>query len=412
MNMKKTELINYLINQRGCKRYLEIAAHDEQNNFAYIRCEHKVTTFPNTSDEFFERNREKFDIVFVDGLHTEMQTLKDISNAFRNLTKGGIIVIHDCMPPDAWHQREPEEFREGENWNGTVWKAALRLFNESGYKCSLLDTDWGCGIIDTAKSQLPLQKELPQELNYQLHYGWLLEYKTSVAAYLREQVKVFYHLACMGNWEHVFEEQVFLLQGNGYQGINMTVLGSDKDLHIAKSICSKVNMKINVIFHGTELTFFETPAFLAIEKYVQQNKGYVLYLHSKGVSSPDDITKAKWRRLMMRELVENWEYCTLQLPYYDIIGVNWREMPPVSHFCGNFWYASTKYLSALPDFRHYYENPHYRITDAINEKRLGCEFWIGSGKGKPNLLSLFCRNVDFCNKEYWKGQIRTEKTKK
>ena len=406
--MTRTDIINYLVRQTNARRYLEIGVHDKQNNFMYILCEHKVTTFPLSSQEFFTQNHEEFDIIFIDGVHTEEQALKDIENACRSLAKGGVIVIHDCMPPDAWHQREPEAFREGENWNGTVWKAVLRFFNQSEFKCSLLDTDWGCGIIDTAQSQLPLQRKLPKELNYEVHYKWLCEYKISVASYLRDQVKVFYHLACMGNWKQVFKEQSFQLQQNGFQYINLTVLGTMEDLEFVNLTCEKFNLKVQVIFQAADLTYFEKPALSAIEEYASRNEGYVLYLHSKGVSNPADETKVKWRRLMMHELVDNWEYCMHQLPHFDIIGVNWREMPPVSHFCGNFWYASTGYLRKLADFNHYYHNPRFQIWDAINHKRLGCEFWIGSGYEKPKLLSLYCKNVDFCNKEYWKDKFRQE----
>src|SRR5215213_406249 len=197
--MNRTELINYLIHQRKAKRYLEIGVHDERENFAHICCAHKVgvdtrpvSTFQGTSDQFFARNQETFDLIFIDGFHTEEQTLRDIQNSYRCLASGGIVVIHDCMPPDAWHQRGPEEYREGENWNGTVWKAVLRIFNQTHYKCTLLDMDWGCGLIDTASTQHPTGRELPEELNYDEHYRLLLEYRTSVAAFLREQVKVFY----------------------------------------------------------------------------------------------------------------------------------------------------------------------------------------------------------------------------
>ena len=76
--MIRTDLINYLIRQRGAARYLEVGVHDEQNNFVFINCGHKVTTFPGNSNLFFENNDEQFDIIFIDGIHTEEQTLKDI----------------------------------------------------------------------------------------------------------------------------------------------------------------------------------------------------------------------------------------------------------------------------------------------------------------------------------------------
>ena len=417
--MNKTELINCLVNQRHYKRYLEIGMHDRQHNLAYVQCKYKAhvacgpgSNFAESYQYFFNHANERFDIVFIDGIHTEEQALADIHHAFKILNEGGTIILHDCMPPDAWHQRGLEDFSEGENWNGTVWKAVLRTFNETRCRCSLVDTDWGCGIIDTTGNQTPLHRELPAELDYELHYKWLLVYRMSVADFLREHIKVFYHLACMGNWKQVCEEQLEQLERNGFRNVDVTVLGEKEDVQRTQMICENIKLDARIIFSSPQLTWFEMPALQAIEEYAKQNEGWILYLQSKGVSNPSDETKVKWRRLMMRELVENWENCVLQLPRYDLVGVNWRDMPPVSHFCGNFWYASTAYLRKLANFNDYYQNPRFQIWDAINHKRLGCEFWIGSAIEKPNVLSLFCRNIDFCNHEYWRDKFRLEKYEK
>src|SRR5690242_15814737 len=111
--MTKTELINCLIIRRRYKRYLEISIHTEQQNFIHVRCHKKVliagdsTGNPeNEYDNFFKRNTEKFDLIFIDGIHTESRVLIDIHNAYKRLASGGMIILHDCMPPDAWHQRE------------------------------------------------------------------------------------------------------------------------------------------------------------------------------------------------------------------------------------------------------------------------------------------------------------------
>lgn len=400
--MNRIELINHFIAQRNYARYLEISVHAPHNGFSWVHCAYKKTTFPGSAEQFFGQSKEKFDLVFVDGLHTEEQAAKDIAASLDCLNPGGVIIIHDCMPPDAWHQREYHEFAEGEVWNGAVWKVALRVFNSSTFKCSLLDTDWGCGIIDTSQTQVPVCKLLPAKLNYQQHYPWLLQYSTSVFAYLREQVKVFYHLACMGNWKEVFAEQLQQLAGSGFYSLNITALGSEEDIREAKSIAAGCHMQLNILFTSRDFACFERPALLALEQYARVNEGYVLYLHSKGVSNPADSSKIKWRRLMMQQLVENWEHCMTQLPRFDVIGVNWREMHPTSHFCGNFWYASTRYVRKLVDFDYYYEHPRYQIWDAVNNKRLGCEFWISSAREKPKVLSLYCQDVDFCNHAYWR----------
>lgn len=411
--MNRTEVINNLINQRNSKKYLEIGVYNEQHNFAHINCAYKVgvdikpiTTFCGTSDDFFAYNQEKFGTIFIDGLHTEEQTIKDITNACNCLTNGGVIILHDCMPPDAWHQREPEEFRDGEEWNGTVWKAVLRVFNQSRHRCILLDTDWGCGIIDTYHNQVPLNLTLDSDLNYDQHYPLLLKYKTTAADYLQEQVKVFYHLASMRNWQEVFTEQMQQLKQNGFNTINLTMLGSEEDLKVMDQISEKLNVTVNLLFKNPDLTLYEQPAMLAIEEFARQNEGFVLYLHSKGVSDPDSSTKINWRHLMMQELVENRVYCLQQLLYHDIIGVDWRDNPP--HFSGNFWYASTSYLRTLKDFKEFYEHNSIQFADPFDYHRLTCEFWIGSSEEPPRVLSLVCRNVDFyyCAEEFWEINSR------
>jgi hypothetical protein len=399
--LSRINLINYIVQERGFSQYLEIATNDIAHTLWHIQCTHKRSNFPHSSDEFFASNKETFDIIFIDGLHTEEQVMKDVKHAFSVLNKDGLIILHDCMPPDAWHQREPEEYRAGENWNGAVWKAALRIFNTSLHKCMLLNMDWGCGIIDTSESQVPAALQLPSKLEYHMHYEWLLRYKWSVTEFLRSRITVFYHVACMGNWYDVFQEQMQQLSSNNFNKIHLSVLGSQEELQHIESVLKKMQIKVLTLLFNEDLRNFEAPALQAIQDHAKKYNGYVLYLHSKGVSNPADESKTKWRRLMMKELVENWENCMMQLLNYDVIGVNWRDMPPISHFCGNFWYASTAYLRKLADFKNYYEKPLYKIWDHINDKRLGCEFWIGSGSTSPKVLSLFCRNVDFCNHTFW-----------
>ena len=51
-------------------------------------------THKMTSDEFFYNNNDKFDIIFIDGLHQYEQVIKDVKNSLNCLTKNGII---DCQ---------------------------------------------------------------------------------------------------------------------------------------------------------------------------------------------------------------------------------------------------------------------------------------------------------------------------
>ena len=413
--MNRTSLINYFINQYNFTRYLEIGVYNEAHNFCHIQCDHKVgvdvnpvTTFCGSSDEFFKMNNERFDLIFIDGLHTEQQVLKDIRNAFTCLTEGGVIILHDCLPASDWHQREGEQFIDGEEWNGTVWKAALRVFNETVFHCTVVNDDYGCGIIDTNKKQTPLQLNLPVNLTYDEHFPLLLRYKMESTDFLKHQVKVFYHLACLNNWQQVFDEQIQQLAQHLFTTIHLTVLGTKEDQSKAILMIRNLGITVNLIFESDNLACYEQPAMLAIQEHVRDNSGFVLYLHSKGVSNVLSPVKTNWRRLMMNQLIANSSHCLQQLPYYDAIGVNWCDSPP--HFSGNFWYAATGYLRSLKSFQTFYRNNQPAFPDPYDPGRLNCEFWIGSSEKLPNILSLVCRNVNFyeCGDNFWREHLNGE----
>jgi hypothetical protein len=61
-----------------------------------------VTYHQVTSDEYFGTivgGDEMFDVIFIDGLHTFEQTLRDLINALEHLQPRGVIVIDDVRPP-------------------------------------------------------------------------------------------------------------------------------------------------------------------------------------------------------------------------------------------------------------------------------------------------------------------------
>lgn len=166
------DLINFLIDQRNYKTYLEIGVADGANLRA-VKALHKIGVDPSpvapcthqiTSDEFFRINQETFDIIFIDGLHICEQVLKDVDNSLKCLNPGGIIVMHDCMPQTPEQQsRTPIAGA----WNGDVWKAAayIRMHFQDVHFC-VLDMDWGCGIL-TPNSSQTLYPAIPiEEMNW------------------------------------------------------------------------------------------------------------------------------------------------------------------------------------------------------------------------------------------------------
>lgn len=177
--LTRTEIINYLIEKNGYKSYLEIGLDEPYRNFTMIDCEKKVSVDPYmnpdwdgqfagelpetvkknlthrmTSDEFFAQNKDTFDIVFIDGLHEQMQVGRDIINALKCLNRGGKIVVHDCLPES--YEAQTKE-RTTVIWNGDVWKAIPEL-KKQGVSYRTVYTDTGCCVID--------YKDNPEELVY------------------------------------------------------------------------------------------------------------------------------------------------------------------------------------------------------------------------------------------------------
>ena len=104
-----------------------------------------------SSDSYFANYHQKFDIIFIDGLHLYEQVLKDIINALQHLNKGGVIVMHDCLPSKKSNQ--VREWNGVGEWNGDVWKAYYLYKQISQYDCYVIDSDQGCAVIDTNRKK-------------------------------------------------------------------------------------------------------------------------------------------------------------------------------------------------------------------------------------------------------------------
>jgi hypothetical protein len=144
-----SDLINSLVHLRQFRGlYLEVGVENGLT-FESVRLRQRVGVDPQprfratfltpwikfhrlTSDAFFEKNTQFFDIIYLDGLHTAEQTLKDFHNAMKWLSKEGVIVIDDTIPSDMYsavpNQQEAyrlrREFGNSTNtsWHGDVFK--------------------------------------------------------------------------------------------------------------------------------------------------------------------------------------------------------------------------------------------------------------------------------------------------
>ena len=152
----RCELIQKIINKKNYLSYLEIGCNDDFN-FSKINVKTKVGIDPvsggthrMTSDDFFKSNKEKFDCIFIDGLHVYEQVRKDILNSIKFLNSDGIILLHDCLPSKIWNQIVPRIYG---HWNGDVWKAIVEFRTMPDLDTYTCVADHGLGIIFKRKNK-------------------------------------------------------------------------------------------------------------------------------------------------------------------------------------------------------------------------------------------------------------------
>lgn len=95
----------------------------------------QISTWAMTSDAFFAEIKPAvgtYDIIFIDGDHSQEVVERDIRQSLRVLTQGGVIVLHDTKPTCM----------------GDIGTLARRLAVEAGYQYDELPTDGnGLGAI-------------------------------------------------------------------------------------------------------------------------------------------------------------------------------------------------------------------------------------------------------------------------
>ena len=177
----RLEIIQNIIISKNYKKYLEIGC-DKDQIFSNILIDFKIGVDPvqggnvrKTSDDFFKNNLDKFDIIFIDGLHEYEQVNKDINNSLKALNNGGIILLHDCMPKSYFHQAVP---RSRMSWNGDVWKNIVEARANPEIDTYTCFADEGIGIIFNRlnRNKLIINKKNFKKLKFRDFYYNYREY--------------------------------------------------------------------------------------------------------------------------------------------------------------------------------------------------------------------------------------------
>lgn len=155
--LTRLEALNRIAHSLGARTYLEIGVQ-RGHVFRLVNVAHKVGVDPDplsaatvheTSDAYFAGldPAVRFDLIFIDGLHLSEQVERDVENALAHLSEGGVLVLHDCDPPNE--TAAGREMCSG-FWCGDVWRAWVawrRLLAPWNYQTHTVDADLGLGMI-------------------------------------------------------------------------------------------------------------------------------------------------------------------------------------------------------------------------------------------------------------------------
>lgn len=150
--------------------------------------------------------------------------------------------------------------------------------------------------------------------------------------------------------------------------------------------------KAQVTYHGLQCRN-ELRTILMLEKWAPTHPNWnVLYFHAKGSthapgSSYGDQVSAPWRVGMMQDLVLGWKKCIEELDGHDIVCSHfmWSMADGTQHIAaGNFWWATSNFLSKLPSFM---IRDRIRVSgiDSV-ESRFEAEVILGNGP-RPTVKS-------------------------
>ena len=197
--------------------------------------------------------------------------------------------------------------------------------------------------------------------------------------------QIYFHIATIGKYQDIFDEIYSqIIESNLINqvgSINLCIVGQG-DLMIQE------NDKIK-IYQDSDISsgeFFTLDLLKTFSDSVEKNHK-ILYLHTKGVTTPDNPCIEDWRKYMTYFNINQYEKCLYSLNQYDSCGVDLVNDPTL-HYSGNIWWANSSYIKKLPTINEI----KFPKTPTILSIRHNAEFWIGMGNG--NLKSLWNSNIN------------------
>jgi hypothetical protein len=180
--------------------------------------------------------------------------------------------------------------------------------------------------------------------------------------------KIFFHIAKIGGYKYICDDIFsYIIESN-------ILNDSELYLSIVGSGELDISLEHNILYENNDIKNGEFPILSIIrDMSINSNENFnVLYLHTKGVSTPYNECVNDWRKYMSYFNIIKYKDCIKILENYDTCGVDLREYP-VLHYSGNFWWANSSYIKKLPLFKD---------MDVVLSERHKAEFWVCNMNGK------------------------------
>lgn len=211
------------------------------------------------------------------------------------------------------------------------------------------------------------------------------------------KVKVFFHLVDLPGSQFIAEEIVDKFFESGLIDNADFYLYCNYHQENYDWLRARLKDKPNVkyIYDNALPIEAELPTIIAMKDEVDKmdDDCYILYLHHKGSTKPNDLAVRDWTKYLTYFNVEKWKDCVAKMKEgYDCVGVDWRQAGIdflYSHYSGNFWWATSKYLKTLKNlkrpisvgFQAQYPVYHKTLGQLHNYKH-DAEFWMGQNNPK------------------------------
>jgi len=233
--------------------------------------------------------------------------------------------------------------------------------------------------------------------------------KQIIASEEETPIYIWIHCCSKGQGLNILDEQLKRIRKsslyNRVKKIHVGIVGNYKALDCFVSDKIKVD-KIDENENETEFKTMKT----FLNRYLQK-ESKILYIHTKGVSHPNDKKSRDWRHMMEYFLIDRWETALQKLENNDIVGcnlhLNEKEGLTPTHFSGNFWFCNGNYLEKRKDdlgknsFFYDHSINSYKKTDIYISSNMfpSVEFWIADSEHcKP--FSLHDSKINHYFSEY------------